>query len=84
LADPPKPVSDEAVESRVLQAVVNYVASHPQAMDTAQGIAAWWIPGVAERVDIRVVRRVLQRLTETGALERIGEGDRAHYRLKKL
>jgi hypothetical protein len=83
LAEPPQPAHDKEIESRVLEAVVDYVASHPQAMDTALGIAAWWIPGIAERADIRMVRRVLERLTETGVLERIGAGDRAHYRVRK-
>ena len=83
LADPPNPVTDEAFESQVLQAVVDYVTSHPQAMDTAQGIAAWWISGIADRVDRRLMRRVLDRLTESGVLERIGAGDRAHYVLRK-
>jgi hypothetical protein len=63
---------------------MGYVASHPQAMDTAEGIVAWWIPGIVERVDIDVMQRVLDRLREAGVLERIGAGDRAHYRLRKI
>jgi hypothetical protein len=62
---------------------MDYVASHPQAMDSVEGIVAWWIPGIVEPVDLEVMQRVLDRLTERGALEKIGAGNRAHYRLRK-
>lgn len=63
---------------------MDYVASHPQAMDTVEGIVAWWIPGIAERVDLDVMQRVLDSLVATGVLEKIGAGNRAHYRLRKI
>jgi Fe2+ or Zn2+ uptake regulation protein len=34
-------------------------------------------------VDIRTVRRVLDRLAEAGVLETFGTGDHTHYRVRK-
>ena len=79
MADPLEP---EELEEVLREALVNYVTEHPQAMDTAEGISAWWTKG--ERgSDIETVRRVLDRLTEEGVLERLGEGRYSHYRVAK-
>jgi predicted transcriptional regulator of viral defense system len=51
-------------------------------MDTANGIADWWVPAGGIRVDPTAMRRVLDQLVERGLLERIGQGNYAHYRLR--
>ena len=77
MADPTE--QPEELEEVLRDALLNYVREHPQAMDTAEGISAWWTKGS----DIETVRRVLDRLTEEGLLERVGEGRYSHYRLAK-
>jgi len=79
VSDPPE---FESLEETLRKALLNYVREHPQAMDTAEGISAWWTKG--ERgSDVETVRRVLDRLTDEGLLERLGEGRYSHYRLAK-
>ena len=67
---------------KITELVTAYFAQHPRAMDTAAGIVEWWIPVDKMRTDPETMKRVLERLTEQGILERIGTGEYAHYRLK--
>jgi len=64
------------------EAILKYLAEHPQASDTLEGIAEWWIMRQQIKVEINKLKKVLQRLTERGLLEKIGEDDKALYRLK--
>jgi len=69
-------------EPELETAVRHYLAEHPEAMDTIEGIAEWWLMRERIRVDLAALTRTLRRLTEEGLLERIGGGDGARYRLK--
>jgi hypothetical protein len=60
--------------------VMQYLDAHPQAMDTLAGIAEWWLLRQSVRTEVSRVAEVLERLTEGGQLERIGEGESARYR----
>ena len=73
------PLKDE----EVAQSILAYLAEHPQAMDTAEGIADWWIMRQQVRVTATAVARVLHQLAERGLLEEVGEGDTRRYRLKR-
>lgn len=68
-------------ESELEQAIRLYLAEHPAAMDTTEGIAEWWLMRQRIRVDLETLERVLSRLTGEGVLEQIGEGNSARYRL---
>jgi hypothetical protein len=63
-------------------AVRRYLAEHPKAMDTAEGIAEWWMMRERIRVDFDALLCVLRHLIDQGVLEKIGSGDHARYRLK--
>lgn len=82
LADPPDSVHDEDLESQIAASVIDYVTRNPHAMDTATGIADWWIGGASSHADVATVRRVVDRLVDRGVLERTGSGDNSHYRLR--
>ncbi len=69
-------------EESLAELVIAYLAEHPNAMDTLDGIAEWWIMRQQFRVDIERLATVLNRLTECGQLDRIGSGSTARYRLK--
>ena len=71
-----------ANDKKIGAAVIQYLVEHPQAMDTAEGIADWWIRD-GESHDVEQVRRVLGRLADRGLIERVGTGKYAHYRPTK-
>jgi hypothetical protein len=73
-------------EAEIERAVLAYLAERPSAMDTFEGIAGWWIHWQHLRFEIEALRRVVERLTERGVLERVefqAEG-RVLYRLKSI
>jgi DNA-binding transcriptional ArsR family regulator len=69
-------------EEEVARAILRYLAEHPQAMDTLEGITEWWLIRQQIRVEVRLVAGVLRRLTESGLLEESRTGGDARYRLK--
>jgi Fe2+ or Zn2+ uptake regulation protein len=80
VSDPPDP---EEFEVMLREMLLRYVTQHPQAMDTAEGISAWWTRGEVGR-DVETVRRVLDRLTDEGLFERLGAGRYSHYRAARV
>lgn len=77
-----KVVEQRQSEESLAHSVMRYLSEHPNAMDTLDGIAEWWIMRQQVRVDVEKLTRVLARLTENGRLDKIGSGDKARYRLK--
>ncbi len=73
------PTTDAEIE----EAILGYLAEHPQAMDSAEGIAQWWIMRQQIRVTATTVTRVVGRLAEKGLLEGFGDGAQRRYRLKR-
>lgn len=69
-------------EEELTQAILEYLAKHPHAMDTLEGIAEWWLIRHHIRVSVATLARALQRLTESGVLEELGSGDHRRYRRK--
>jgi Fe2+ or Zn2+ uptake regulation protein len=53
----------------VAEAVVRYLDEHPDAADTVEGIAQWWLPA-SWCVDTRTVQSALARLEAQGAVHR--------------
>ncbi|MCI0694749.1 winged helix DNA-binding protein [candidate division KSB1 bacterium] len=72
-------------EEKLAEAILKYLAEHPQASDTLEGIAEWWIMRQQIRVEATSVAKVLRQLTESGLLEEIGKGKNPRrYRLKVM
>jgi Fe2+ or Zn2+ uptake regulation protein len=67
----------------VAQAILGYLAEHPEAMDTPEGIAEWWLMRERVRVSVPTIMRVLHHLTESGLLDELGTGDTVRYRLRR-
>jgi hypothetical protein len=67
-------------EADLSNAIREYIAAHPHAMDTLEGIAEWWTAGSAGCADLETLARVLERLVQQGLLEQIGSGPRKLYR----
>jgi Fe2+ or Zn2+ uptake regulation protein len=63
--------------------VMDYLAEHPQAMDSAQGIAEWWVMRQRVRVEAESVANVLQQLVDEGQVEKVDSVNGPLYRLKR-
>ena len=70
--------TDEALE----EAVLGYLREHPDAMDSLEAVAEWWVMRRVVRVEVEAVQRVLQRLTRAGVLEVVIAGGQPCYRLR--
>ena len=56
-------------ESRIAQLrdeILKYLGTHPQAADTVEGIANWWLPRQRYEEDIQKVQQALDGLVERG------------------
>lgn len=69
--------TDEQVE----RAILDYLRTKPDAGDTLEGIASWWIARQRVQLGVHVVGRALARLVERGLIEASGRPDRAWYHL---
>lgn len=78
---PKRPVN--ATERDLYRAVLDYLTRNPDAMDTLDGIAEWWV--MRQRIDTSVtgLSRVLGRLVADGLVENIGPSERPRYRLRR-
>ena len=62
--------------------VLRYLIDHPDAMDTFDGIAEWWVTREQLRVDLERLAHVLDDLIRQEILEETSIGDRRVYRLR--
>lgn len=75
-------MSKTGSEQEMAEAILSYLKEHPEASDTLEGIAEWWIMRQRVRVEVDTLKRVLCQLTEGGLLEELGEKENPQYRLK--
>ncbi len=69
-------------EQEITEAILEYFAEHPNASDTLEGIAEWWIMRRQVRFEVELLAKVLRQMTGSGLLEKVGKGDQALYQLK--
>lgn len=79
---PFKQVEKQWSEMEFADAIFGYLAEHPQASDTLEGIAEWWIMRYQVRVNLNTLKSVLLQLTNNGFLEKTMVGDTECYHLK--
>ena len=70
-------------DAQLEEAIVAYLREHPDAMETREGIAEWWVMRRVVRAEVEAVTRVLGALTERGVLEEVQTGLQCRYRLKR-
>ena len=70
-------------EEELANAILQYLAEHPEAQDTMEGIASFWVMRQKVKEEVKDVSRVLRRLTKSGQLEKVKRGNHVLYRLKK-
>jgi hypothetical protein len=69
-------------DQRLEEAVLAYLAECPNASDTTQGVAEWWLMRQQIRAQVEAVARVLERLVAEGVLESTGAGEQRRYQVK--
>jgi hypothetical protein len=74
---------EQRQEQKVAEAIRHYLVEHPQAMDTLEGIAEWWLLRQEIRVAVQRVERALGQLTAQGYLETLGTGANRRFRLRQ-
>lgn len=80
---PPLPPGDPRNLDYLAELVLGYLATHPQAADTVEGIAEWWVQRQQIRALVHNVTEVVRRLTEAGVLEQVGTGPHTQFRLAR-
>jgi len=68
-----QPQDEHLIE--VVDAILRYLHSYPDAADTVEGIAKWWLPASRCR-DLRTVQAALARLEAQGLIHRRVQADR--------
>ena len=79
----PSPKRSSAREKALRTRVLEYLSQHPQAMDTLDGIAEWWVPLQGESIDRTELKNVLRSLTAEGLLEEVHSGFNVRFSLPK-
>ena len=74
---------DQQKEAELSRAILLYLDEHPQAQDTAEGIASFWVMRQRVREDVEAVAMVLSKLTKNCQLEEIRQGQSLQYRRRK-
>jgi predicted transcriptional regulator len=70
--------------SQVSNSILAYLAKHPDAQDTVEGITDWWLLQRRIEVESSLVQQALLELTQDGLiLKRKGRDARIRYRLNK-
>jgi hypothetical protein len=69
-----EPMQPQPCLSEVVDAILRYLHSHPDAADTVDGICEWWLPR-HWRVDARYVEAALQRMYAQGLVRRRENAD---------
>ena len=54
----------------VMEAIEDYMSQHPDAADSEQGIAKWWVPAMGLEASAQEVADALGSLCGLGVLER--------------
>ena len=70
-------------EPDLYEALLGYLAENPDAMDTLDGIAEWWVMRQRIHHSVNTVERVLRRMIQDGLVEEVGPPARPRYRLRK-
>ena len=72
--------ADQQKEADLIHAILQNLEEHPQAQDTLEGIASFWVTRQRVRADVEAVAMALRKLTESGQLQEIRQGEYVQYR----
>ena len=70
--------------SRIARAVLMYLRKFPEAQDTLDGIAEWWLPYQKIRSHPTILKATLNELVAKGfMLQYKGKDSQIHYRMNR-
>lgn len=74
----------QARAQQIAAAIEDYLSQHPEAADSAEGIAKWWLPGLDARATVADVEQQLDHLHRLGVVDKqlLPDG-RALYRARR-
>ena len=76
------PESDEGYE--IARAILHYLHEHPEATDTVEGIAQWWLACEGTERKLKDVEKAVSILLDQGLLEEVRHGGLLpYYRLNR-
>ena len=75
---------DERQKQEMRDLLMDYLESCPNAMDTLDGIAGFWLTRQRVRTRIPVLLTLLEEMVAEGVLESVASGDQKRYRLKGI
>ncbi|MDN3514152.1 MAG: hypothetical protein NG747_07110 [Candidatus Brocadia sp.] len=68
----------------IMQEIVAYLSEHPDAGDTLEGVAEWWLLKQKVRHKTREVKKSLSELVAQGLLlEQKGQDNHIYYRINR-
>jgi hypothetical protein len=70
-------------EVGLTETILLYLAEQPDAQDTEEGIATFWVMRQKVKAEVEAVSRVLGQMVSNGRLEKVRRGGYTLYRLKK-
>lgn len=71
-------------ERLIRHAILSYLAEHPNAQDTFEGILNWWLLDQEIKRHASIVKKALTELVTKGFIvERHGRDSVTHYRMNK-
>lgn len=73
--------ADEGAD--LCKALIQYLDENPEAMDTLDGIAEWWVMRQRIRASVTTVACAVRQLVDEGLLEEVGPSERPRFRLKR-
>ena len=75
---------DEAGKSQASYDILSYLIRHPEASDTIEGIAQWWLLEQKIRNRITIIEEALRQLVAADFIfEYKGRDSRTHYRINQ-
>ena len=71
-------------KSQIGNEILAYLADHPKAQDTLEGIVDWWLLERAIKFQEAQVKKALAELVDKGwVIEQTGKDSKIHYRLNQ-
>ncbi len=75
----------EAILSETAQAILDYLRRNPEAQDTLEGIALWWLPDQHHTTRVATIKEALQELIDAEFIsEHRGKDAQISYRITSL